>query len=62
MLTWDSKITTVVAIMGGLSDIIAEKMAKDMVLESFLNIVNKEWSLVFGEIKGEKVGFALPEV
>jgi hypothetical protein len=50
MTTWDSKITTVVAIMGGLSDIIADKMQKDMVLDSFLNVVNTEWSAVFGDI------------
>ena len=48
--------------MGGLSDIIADKMKKDMVLDSFLNIVNTEWSIVFDDIKGESVAYALPEV
>jgi hypothetical protein len=47
MTTWDSKITTVVAMMGGLTDIIAAKMKKSRAYDTFINVVNKEWSLVF---------------
>ncbi len=33
-----------------------------MVLDSFLNVVDTEWNLVFSDIKGESVGYALPTV
>lgn len=62
LLTWDSKMTTVVAIMGGVSDIIASKMKRDQVYQTFLDIVNQEWSQVFSELQGEDVPFALPKV
>jgi hypothetical protein len=62
VLTWDSKITTVIGIMGGITDIIAAKMKKDLVYDKFVDIVNKEWAMVFTELSGESVAFALPNV
>ena len=64
MLTWDSKITSVVGMMGGLQEIVGAKMHKHNILEPFLDKINYEWSLVFGNgtLKGENVGYALPEV
>ena len=64
MTTWDSKITTVVGMMGGLQEIVGAKMQKDNILQPFLDKINYEWTLVFGNdtIKGSHVGYALPEV
>ena len=62
MTTWDSKITTVISIMGGLSDIISKKLRKTNAYEKFINIINKEWSLKLKTLKGEEIGFALPSV
>ena len=40
MTTWDSKITTVVGMMGGLVDSVRERMVKENVYDKFINIVN----------------------
>jgi len=53
MTTWDSKITTVVGMMGGISDFIAHKLDKQGLLSTFVDKVNYEWNLVFeGKVKG----------
>lgn len=63
MTTWDSKITTVVAMMGGLTSIVESKLKKTKAYDSFIAVVDKEWSLVFGDdLKGDDVAFALPSV
>jgi hypothetical protein len=61
MTTWDSKITTVVAMMGGLTDIISAKLKETTAYDHFISRVNEEWQEVFGDIiVGDDVGFALP--
>jgi len=40
MTTWDSKITTVVGMMGGLVDSVTERMVNDKVFDEFLDVVN----------------------
>ena len=62
MTTWDSKITTVVSILGGLVDVITRKMKADNVFDKFIDIVNSEWNLAFPELKGEEIDFAHPEI
>ena len=37
-VSWDSKITTVVALLGGVSELVRQKMIKDMIYEDFLRI------------------------
>ena len=40
MVTWDSKILTVVSLLGGAKDIVREGMKKDGIYEDFLAQVN----------------------
>jgi hypothetical protein len=61
MTTWDSKITTVIGMMGGLSDLVARKMQGDSIYEPFVEKIDFEWGLVFGNITDEGVGYALPK-
>lgn len=49
LLTWDSKITTVLAMLGGLQDIVKQRMIKDNVYDKFIKVVDQEWTRVFGD-------------
>ncbi|KAL0482233.1 hypothetical protein AKO1_011119 [Acrasis kona] len=60
VVTWDSKVTTVVAMLGGVSDITEKVLRKQGKYERFYNLVNKEWSSKFTSIRGEDIPFALP--
>jgi hypothetical protein len=69
LTTWDSKITTVVAMLGGVADITAEGLFREKDAQfgnsynRFVNVVNREHALVFGkeeEILGDNIPFALP--
>ena len=71
LVTWDSKITTVLAMLGGVGDIVKEglRAEKDSVYGSlydrFVYVVNREYELAFGgieEVHGTNVGWALPSV
>lgn len=62
MVTWDAKITTMLGLAGGVSNQIALKMTTDGVLQTFLDIVQREWSAVFTNVQGSNLPFALPEV
>ena len=59
-VSWDSKVTTVVALMGGVSDLVRPKMQKDGVLGTFEGVVKKEYEAVFGTLVGENVNLCLP--
>lgn len=37
-VSWDSKITTVVALLGGVSDLVREKMVKDKIYGEFVRV------------------------
>lgn len=39
LLTWDSKVTTVVAILGGVTDFVRQKMKADNVYDEFVDII-----------------------
>ncbi|KAF7552641.1 hypothetical protein G7Z17_g4164 [Cylindrodendrum hubeiense] len=62
LLTWDSKVTTVVALLGGVTDLVRQKMKADGIYEEFVHIAKREYSLVFDDLKGENVDFCLPKV
>ncbi|KPM42166.1 hypothetical protein AK830_g4372 [Neonectria ditissima] len=62
LLTWDSKVTTVVALMGGVTDLVRKKMKTDGIYNEFVHIAKREYSLVFDELKGEDVELCLPKV
>ncbi|KAJ5214340.1 hypothetical protein N7449_001509 [Penicillium cf. viridicatum] len=61
LLTWDSKVTTVVAILGGVTDFVRQKMKADNVYDEFVDIIEAEYSRVFTDLKGEDVDFCLPQ-
>lgn len=62
-VSWDSKITTVSAILGGVVDLVRSKMKKDSVYDDFIEITSREYDLVFGEgLIGEDVEICLPNV
>lgn len=38
LVTWDSKITTVVALLGGVGDLVRPKMKRDGIYNEFISI------------------------
>lgn len=70
LTTWDSKITTVLAMLGGIGDITAAALKSDKVLstgknayEAFVEVVAHEHRLLFGtedEVLGGDTPMALP--
>ena len=60
LTTWDSKITTVLAMLGGITDIIRDQLKIENKYQKFNQIVEKEWSRVFQDIRGEKLDFEFP--
>lgn len=39
LVTWDSKVLTVVSILGGVADVVREKMQADGIYEEFISVV-----------------------
>lgn len=60
VVTWDSKITTLVSMLGGISNITQEVMKKDNVYDRFYSVIDREWSRVFDTLEGEDVPFGIP--
>lgn len=62
LTTWDSKITTLVATMGGLFEVNAAILESMGLLNVFVEKIESEWALAFAEgIEGEDLPFLLPE-
>jgi len=60
-LTWDSKITTVVAMLGGVGDLTLQDMAQRGHLARFQQVLDREYKLAFAAgIKGESLPYKLP--
>ncbi|KAK4561672.1 hypothetical protein LTR86_004351 [Recurvomyces mirabilis] len=59
-LSWDSKVTTVVALLGGVSGFVKAKMMEEGIYNEFINVTNREYSRVFTDLKGEDVALCLP--
>jgi hypothetical protein len=65
VITWDSKITTVVAMLSShLIDVARQILQKDQTYQRFYNITEYEWTLVFGTkpLLGEDLPWSLPSV
>ncbi|KAJ6234033.1 hypothetical protein M0813_00667 [Anaeramoeba flamelloides] len=64
-LTWDAKITTLVALNGGIYGIVSEKMAKDGIYQAFIKRIQLEYSRILGDkgqnIVGENIPFSYPK-
>ncbi|OZJ01651.1 hypothetical protein BZG36_05205 [Bifiguratus adelaidae] len=63
-VSWDSKITTVNALLGGVYSIVGDKMKKDGIYNEFIDIATREYELVFGtgKLDGEGLPLCLPSV
>lgn len=60
IVTWDSKITTVIGMLGGFIRPIADKMKKSGIYNTFINRIDTEWGRVFKTLKGHEVPYAMP--
>jgi hypothetical protein len=60
VVTWDSKIPTLVAAIGGVTDITAAIMKQDGVYDRFYKIIDQEWSRVFPTLHGEDLPLCVP--
>lgn len=60
VVTWDSKITTLVSMIGGVSAMAEQIMRKDGVFPRFYNIIEREWGMVFTNLEGEEVPLHVP--
>lgn len=56
VLTWDSKITTLVAICGGISKYTREFLKKQGLYYKFISTINREWSAVFNDGNENNIG------
>ncbi|PCG91800.1 Hypothetical protein PENO1_060780 [Penicillium occitanis (nom. inval.)] len=61
LLTWDSKASTVNAILGGVSGLVSQKMKAENIYNTFVERIEAEYSRVFKNLKGEHVPFCLPQ-
>ncbi|XP_044718999.1 GPI anchored protein [Hirsutella rhossiliensis] len=60
LVTWDSKVTTVVALLGGVGDLVRGKLKVDGAYEEFISVTQREYSRVFKQLKGEDIALCLP--
>lgn len=67
LVTWDSKITTVVAMLGGIASISEKFMKEDIqtvvnntLYKRFEEVINREYLLKFPRLEGEHIPFGLP--
>lgn len=63
-VSWDSKITTVNGILGGVFDFVKNGLEKEGLYERFVERVSEEYELVFGSqvggLEGENVEICMP--
>ncbi len=52
LVTWDSKITSVVGMLGGVQHLNEKYLKKDGVYDRFHYVCNREYSRVFTDLKG----------
>jgi hypothetical protein len=65
VITWDSKVTTLVAMLSShLINVSRQILEQDRTYERFYNITEYEWSRVFGlkPLLGEDLSWSLPSV
>ncbi|GAB0136373.1 hypothetical protein EsDP_00004674 [Epichloe bromicola] len=61
LVTWDSKVLTVVALLGGVGDFVRLKMKKDGIYGEFISITKREYGRVFKNLKGEVIPLCVPK-
>lgn len=60
VVTWDSKITTLLAMSGGIGPINREGLKADGVYGRFTQVLHDRWVDLFSYLKGEDIPFAVP--
>ena len=65
-VSWDSKITTVNALLGGVTQLVKTKMKSEGIYKTFIAITEREYGRVFGDktpgrLYGEDVELCLPD-
>jgi len=60
MTTWDSKLTTVISILGGFAEEVSWGLKDDGVLDEFYDKINTEWGAKFTIIEGLDIEYAYP--
>ena len=60
MLTWDTKITALLSLMGGTTETITHYLRQKNLLTKFVNRIETEYSIVFRNVVGSDVPFAGP--
>ncbi|EKM82123.1 hypothetical protein AGABI1DRAFT_55288, partial [Agaricus bisporus var. burnettii JB137-S8] len=62
-VSWDSKITTVNGILGGVTSLVRPHMQRDGIYNEFIEVVKSEYGRVFNKpLKGMKQEFCLPHL
>ncbi len=70
LTTWDSKITTVLAMLGGIGDLVGRGLKQELdslhgnAYKRFVHVINHEFSLVFPNEKsvlGDEFDFVVPK-
>ncbi|KFY42931.1 hypothetical protein V494_02179 [Pseudogymnoascus sp. VKM F-4513 (FW-928)] len=59
-VSWDSKVTTVVAMLGGVQDLVRDRMKSEGIYNEFKDVLKREYNMVFKNVKGKNVDFCLP--
>jgi len=62
VLTWDSKITSIIGMYGGVSSIVKKKLEADQKYFRFYEVVDREWTMAFPTIEGESLEFKAPQI
>ena len=63
LTTWDSKITSLVSLAGGLAQVTLQALIQDGYYARFQYVVNREYSLVFGDgLAGLDLDYGIPSV
>ena len=65
VITWDSKVTTIVAMLSSqLIDVTREILRRNQTYDRFISITDYEWTRVFGSkpLRGENLPWSLPTV
>lgn len=60
LVTWDAKMTTVLAVLGGLYPTVGRALKEDGLYQPFIDIVAREHKAAFPDIKGDTFPFLMP--
>ena len=62
LVGWDSKVTHILGMLGGVGPLVRDKLQRDGKYDSFIIRLTDEYSMVFKDLSGEDVEMCLPQV